>query len=329
MNPTDLTAVWLTLTTGLPDSGELSLAPLDVSVDAGAIHAGRDASGRLHLLVPVPPGTPVRVDRRSRGVGIERRELVVGADRRVFIDVVCHEPALNDVFQRLAAEMVATLVERPSDSVIVCQEVLSRWRELLERRRTALGAEAVAGLFGELHVLERILLADPARRVEVWTGPTGARHDFTTEAVSIEVKTSRAREGRHAEIHGVEQLQPVGDEELYLIFIRVEPRPSGRTVGDLVKSLKSLGADGARLDQLLAQVGWESTDDDERLVVVSEHVYPVDETFPRIVPATFATGAVPLGVTKIRYQVDLTGPAPVALDEAAADEVLQRLADHQ
>jgi hypothetical protein len=310
----------------MPDPGEVKMASLGVVNDSGDLFAGRDGSGRLHLLVPVPLGAPVREDLRSRGVVIERNELVVGGIRRPFADVVCHEPALNDVFERLASEMVSRVADRPGDSVTVCQEVLSRWRELLERRRTALGADAVAGLFGELLTLSRIVGLDPARRVDVWTGPMGAKHDFSSSGTAAEVKTTRRREGRFVEIHGVEQLQPVGLEELFLVFIRIESKPEGRTVGELIASLKQTGVDGPRLDRLVTQTGWEAAADDERLSVVEQRIYRVDEGFPRIVASSFAAGGLPAGVLRLRYEVDLTGLSPAPMDTASSEKVFFRLA---
>lgn len=326
MNPTDLAAAWLALTEGLPGAGEIRLSSLDAANNTGHLLVGSDSHQRLHLLVPVPPGHPVRVDRRSKGVGIERNEYVVGADRRPFVDVVCYEPALNDIFHRLAAEMVTRVVDKPADSVSVCQEVLARWRELLERRRPPLSPDALAGLFGELHVLSQLVARDPAHRVGAWVGPTGAVHDFQTATVEVEVKATARREGRLVGIHGAEQLQPTGDRELYLLFIRFRIDTAGRSVGDLVASLKSAGVDGIQLDELVALSGWSESVDDERFVVVEERLYRVDDAFPKIVPDSFTEGDVPSGVVRLQYEVDLTGPQPAPLGGPAASAVLDDLA---
>lgn len=329
MDPSDLAAAWIALTNKAAETGEITLAPLTVTNDVGPLHAGRDGMGRLHLLVPVRAGTPVRPDRRSRGVTIDRTELVVSGARQLFIDVVCHERPLNDVFQRLAAEMVQRMVGEPTASVAVCQQVLARWRELLERRRGSLGLEGLVGLFGELHTLERIVGNDPSRRIELWTGPTGSKHDLTTSSTEVEVKTSTRREGRFVEIHGVEQLQPTDGRALFLIFIRAEENQDGRTIGDIISSLKTLGVDSAYLDQLVSRTGWEATAEEDRLTVIEERAYAIDANFPRIVPSTFAAGGVPGGVLRLRYEVDLTGPAPVPLRDESLEGLLQELALHE
>ncbi|MFP4512484.1 MAG: PD-(D/E)XK motif protein, partial [Acidimicrobiales bacterium] len=235
--------------------------------------------------------------------------------------------SLSEEFRRLTADMAARIEAEPSSANRICHQVLGRWRELLHGRRPALGPEALTGLFGELHALHQVVERDPARRIELWTGPTGAPHDLTTPSAELEVKATRRREGRFVEIHGLDQLQPPEDGTLHLLYLRVEERDQGRTVSDLVESLRSLGVDSSRLDQLLDQSGWsEDEPDDDRLAIVEERMYLVDDSFPKIVPQSFVGGAPPDGVMQLRYTVDLTGPVPRCLQTRDHEFVLQRLA---
>ncbi len=326
MNPTDLDAAWVALGASSAGAGDIKLAQLMVSNHDGELYAGRDAAGRLHLLVPVSPGTPVRNDHLSKGVFIERAEYVVGGSRRPFVDVVCHDTLLSDVFQRLASEMVTEVAERPADSLTVCHQVLSRWRELLARPRVALGPEGVAGLFGELLVLGDIVAEDPASRIGCWRGPLGGKHDFIASSTGLEVKTTRRREGRFVEIHGAEQLEPNAGSSLFLEYVRVESQPGGSTVTDLILDLKESGVDGPQLDGLVARTGWQPSRDEEPFVVVERRTYAVDDAFPRIVPSTFGAGTVPPGILRLRYEVDLTGDSPVPLDPQQIRTIIKRLA---
>jgi hypothetical protein len=198
----------------------------------------------------------------------------------------------------------------------------------LDRRQPALGLDALAGLFGELWYLFKVVEHDPARRIQVWTGPTGARHDLTGSSIEMEVKTSRQREGRFVEIHGTHQLDSSTGVDLFLGFARVETDSSGATVEDLIRDLKEIGVDPIHLDQLVAQTGWNRQDEDlaARFVVVDHDIYAVDRLFPRIVAESFAIGAQPPGVLRLRYVVDLTGSTPPPLDLATANTVLKRLA---
>lgn len=326
MSSPDLDAAWAAIGNADVEPGMVKLSELPVENNVGRLVVGRDSHQRLHLLVPVPLGSAVPTDRRSRGVALERNEYVIGADRRLFFDVVCHDPELDDTFRQLAGEMVARIAADPDASVTSCQTVLAHWRELLERRLPPLSGEALAGLFGELHTLHRIVSRDPARRIAVWVGPTGATHDFRTDTTELEVKTTTKREGRFAEVHGVEQLVATGDRDLYLSFVRLRADATGQSVTDLIASLESSGADGIRLRELTAMVGWKEPADESRFVVAEERIYRVDGQFPKIVPSSFVGGETPGGVMRLRYEVDLTGPVPAFLGDAAVDGLFEELA---
>jgi hypothetical protein len=151
------------------------------------------------------------------------------------------------------------------------------------------------------------------------------------EGLSLEVKTSVARRGRIITIHGAEQLESFPGSDLYLAFIRLEEVPvGGHSIGELVKAIADLGADRADLLRLTSRVGYVADDADdsvERYVVTDERYYRVDDSFPRIVAASFAERRVPPGIVAIQYEVDLTGepPLPVATDEVAG--LLLRLSE--
>ena len=326
MNPTDLEAAWLALGADKADAGEIRLAALDAANDAGPLYLARDSQGRLHLLAPLPSGRPVQPDRRSKGVGIERNEYVIGATRTPCLDVICFEPGLDDVFRRLTVEMVSAIVDDPTNSISVCQKVLSRWRQMLERRRAPLNYGDLVGLFGELHVLRRYIGRDPAHRLSAWVGPTGAVHDFQVHDLAVEVKSTTTREGRFAEIHGVEQLEPPPGRELALVFLRLRADDSGTSVAEIVDSIKGTGADAIQLDEIVAATGWEPSPDEPRFVVTEELFYRVDAAFPRIVPGSFVSGALPAGLLRLRYDVDLTGAHPAPFDTVGSESVLDRLA---
>jgi len=101
---------------------------------------------------------------------------------------------------------------------------------------SALGPSRLAGLFGELVVLER-LLERRGDAANLWTGPSGHRHDFTGVTRSVEVKTSTATEGRRVRIHGLDQLEAPSGAGLDLVWVRVEQNASGRSVPALVEDL--------------------------------------------------------------------------------------------
>jgi hypothetical protein len=143
------------------------------------------------------------------------------------------------------------------------------------------------------------------------------------------VKVSAIPEGRYAEIHGDRQLEPLPGGNLYMIYLRMEGRPEGgQTVPGTIDRVVNRGVPRLALLELLERVGYsaldKSTYDRMRYDVLEQLTYAVDDSFPRVIPASFIGGITPIGVSHLRYIVDLSGPAPAPLDATAAAGVLDR-----
>lgn len=326
MEQVDLHAIWLALARDSGPSHRLRLAPLPITTDFGTAHLGRDGAARAHLLIPIAPDTAVRTDEQSEVVRITQTSLPIDGDQQHFIDIYCNDPSLEDVFQRLAEEMIQRLEANPRSAAVICQDVLSRWRHLLRSRREGMTLDEITGLFGELWLLDKIVTHDTAKRIDVWKGPLGARHDFVTRNSSIEVKATRKLEGRVIGINGIRQLEADDDRELFLQFIRVEPNSNGSTIDDHIFTLKNNGVDSAQLDRLIASAGWEPGTSTEKMTVTEADLYRVTEGFPRIVPTSFLGAELPLGVTRLRYSITLEAGTAEPLHHDECDAVYRRFA---
>jgi hypothetical protein len=311
---------------------DLRVIETDVRLRDGPVLLGLGVDGHRHLLVPQPPTETINEDLNSQGVRIEQRDLLDRGRLRRFGDVHCLVPHLNELFGTVAAEMLVAVAQRPEDPIPACSLVLDRWRELLRPtplRR--LGAEQLAGLLAELLVLRDVLEHDPARRLDVWTGPERARHDLRRQDRAVEVKATLVREGLLVEIHGAEQLDPPSDGLLWLAVVRFESVPGGGlAVPDAVRDLIDLGVPRHDLLVRLAEAGYRVEDEesygDVRYEVKERRLYAVEPGFPRIVPGTFVDGVMPAGVMRLTYVVDLTNQPPVPLDDEAAIAVYRDLA---
>jgi hypothetical protein len=248
-----------------------------------------------------------------------------------FIDVVCLVPRLNDLFADVAADMLEALQIDASDPGLVCQQVLGRWRELLERPDPRLlGPQQLAGLFGELLLVKDLVELSPSSALDAWTGPAKDQHDFTRESVAVEVKTTTVREGRVVQIHGAQQLEPPLGGYLYLAFVRLDVEDGGASVPGLIESILGNGVDRESFFNLLARSGYDPAQSLEyeypKFVVRERRLYPVVDGFPRIVGSSFIAAEIPAGVLRLRYDIDLTGEPPHALDDRNAATLLSRLA---
>lgn len=307
-----------------PVSGirRLRTSDLPVSVTNGPLVAAVDHTGCRHLLVPLPAGRHLR--RTITGTALELRERPLESDDEYvrYADLGCLRKELDEIFTGLCTDVMGTIDKHPDRPVRALHTVLDRWRSLFRSAGNVLGPEQVAGLFGELIILNRLLRLD-AGAATAWTGPSGHRHDFTLGTHAIETKASTATEGRRARIHGADQLTAPTGGTLDLVWVRLERAESGDSIVDLIDEAHELADDPADLLTRLALAGYRAADSDMyremRFAVTEELWYEVDERFPRVEQA-----ALPAAVLDVHYTIELSGLETSMTNDAA---VLRRLAN--
>jgi hypothetical protein len=193
--------------------------------------------------------------------------------------------------------------------------VLARWRWFWETPDAGLTDTEAVGLFGELWFLEFWLGPIDAATLGCWTGPARDRHDFKSPLASVEVKATRARTDGAAShrITTLDQLEDPETGQLHLFSLRLTPDPIGahslNASVDRIRNSLSASPDLLHdLDEHLARVGYSPADRDRYdspWRVTAEELYRVDRDFPRLTRDSFIEGAVPPGVDKIGYTLDL------------------------
>jgi len=186
----------------------------------------------------------------------------------------------------------------------------------------------LAGFYGELHVLERILRYTPAA-VDRWRGPLGEPHDFVSPGLDLEVKSTLSSEDDVVYIHGLRQLSAPVDGALRLAHLRVEsPSSDGDSLGELIDRLQRKDSVG-KLAGLLTAAGFGAEErraySEITFRIASERWYPVDPSFPRLTADIFTDGIVPEGLADFRYTLDLSCVSVLPLDERAVEETLLKL----
>jgi hypothetical protein len=332
---TDLEVVWAVLETQDGDLDGLRVRGTGVPLPAGEVLLASGADGHRHVLLPLQEGAAFAADTATRGVHITRRRLDTGHGIAEFVDVECRLTHLNPVFATLAADMLQAATDAPEQPATACRIVLDRWREFLGSERSPLlSEERTVGLLAELLELLEVLHHDPDRRVDVWTGPAGATHDLRRGAHAIEVKGTHVREGKFVEIHGVEQLVTPPAGSLHLAWHRFERDDSSAlSLPAVIREIQAQGVDNLVLTERLAFAGYDPAHGHEyeqrRYRTVESRLYAVDDTFPRVVPESFAHGDVSPGVFRLRYTVDLTNEPPSPVDASEADAIRRALAEEQ
>jgi hypothetical protein len=310
-------------------SPDLTIRESDVSVADGRVSHALDIDGRPAVLVPLAEGQPVPEDPGTRGVTIRNRELVDRGNRRAFLVVRSEEPALDPQFALFTDDLLSALAAQPESPAMACMTVLERWRNLMAAPPPPLlSRPSLAGLLAELHVLEAIAAKDPARAVDQWCGPEGARHDFVSEHGAIEVKATTGREGLKVQIHGILQMELPDHGPLTLYAEQLEEvHQGGDSVPDAIERVQQLGASQYGLRDRLEAIGFRSSDADiyrtVRFSVLRRAIALVDDRFPRIVRASFVDPSLPDRATDISYSIDVSDWA-VPTDESTYTDRLVR-----
>jgi hypothetical protein len=147
-------------------------------------------------------------------------------------------------FYDLATEVITEVVVEGIDPVAALGSAVARWDTLLARP-SLLSDESQAGLFGELWLLERLILVHGPPGVDAWVGPDRQAHDFRVEDAEFEVKTTSGTRRVHT-INGAGQLQPSPGSTLYLLSLKLTDAGSGgRTLAQAVTAIEELLSEAA------------------------------------------------------------------------------------
>jgi hypothetical protein len=310
----------------------LRMRDSDVVVPGGYVSHAVDVVGRRHLLIPLAGEQQPIADYHSHGVSLSPRELEDARGITRYIDVVCEEADLRDLFAIFCDDLLDRLAVAAAAPSAVCVSVLDRWRELFNPNRgRLLGEQALVGLLAELHVLEQIAGRDLGSALRLWTGPDKARADFTGSLAALEVKATTNRERATVAIHGIQQLDQGPLEDVYLHVEQFERVPAGGdSVPDAVRRLLAVGLNRGELLSGLAAVGYLEGDREAyaffRFELTATRTFRASAPgFPRLVPRSLADPGLALRIHEVRYSIDVSDAESVAGHLPTIDPALDHL----
>lgn len=286
----------------------------------GPVLVALDSSGTRHLLVRTDQDRPVRLPRPVAGLGLSVRRLhPAGQPDAAWIDLACGDPSWHRTFCGLCADVITELPVTGTTDPATLLAVLERWRRFWATDRDGLTRDQQLGLLGELWLLLEWLPRLTLSAVTAWRGPLRGRHDFVTDSVSVEVKTTCTATGPVVHyVARLDQLDEPGAGELYLLSLRAVPDPLGAVSLDalLIRARHAAATIGATcvalLDDRLRSLGVTPTHEgrySERLRIAQQELYRVGPGFPRLVLSTFPTG-LPAGITDVSYSLDTSACRP-------------------
>ncbi|TQS26110.1 PD-(D/E)XK motif protein [Microbispora sp. KK1-11] len=308
---------------------KVRVSELPLGSDQGRLSAAVDHEGHRHILVPISPQQPVRRGLDGPVLILRKRPLEDEDTYQTYADLCCLRPDLNDLFTMLCADVLETIAAMPDKPLKALYRVLDRWKALFQTKGAPLGADQLAGLYGELKVLVRLFEKDGSAH-RLWHGPRGHHHDFSAGGAAVEVKASTAGEGRRVRVHGLEQLDPPVDGTLQLVYYKLERvSDQGESVPELVDRALRLCDDEAALLRLLANTNYRSADtafyQDVRFSTIEERWYQVGMEFPKLTGNDLAAAGIPIRVRDVTYTIDLSSEPPTPLGPEQVEEHLNTL----
>ena len=242
------------------------------------------------------------------------------ADDRLRCEMRLTNSALADVFTRLAVDVAGAVASAVTHvaGVRALFERLELWRRLLQSGTPGgLSPAECRGLYGELHVLGRLLDAGltPRSVVSAWTGPLHGHQDFQFDRAAIEVKTTSAKQPQTIPIASERELDAAGVGQLFVVHNSLDERRGGQgeTLTAAATRLRQAVAEDpqavALLDQLLQTAGLLTQHSElyaePHYSLRACRTFAVGDGFPRIVESDLQPG-----VGDVRYEIQLGALAP-------------------
>lgn len=255
--------------------------------------------------VAVECSEPLEISEGFAGARLRTVERVVAGRHRRFLRLESSIGWLRNEFGLICEHMISV------ESGIAVRKALladplawwQRWRHLLGN---ALVDKHGYDVLAELLALEMLVIKGATYE---WSGPFGGVVDIKTPATDYEVKSTISRYGAVINISGQFQLAASSGKPLKLVHFRFEPVNDGLSIDLVCDRLIALGVDAAMLEGALQRLGMEAgcSARKEEYNLLEALSYTVDDSFPRITPASFIGGVLPAGVVQFEYRVDLSG----------------------
>lgn len=229
--------------------------------------------------------------------------------RGIRIGITLLDSDLAKNFSMMCYEMAerSSAADAIKPAFTILLTALANWAELFKTKTSdGLTREEVLGLFGELLVLESLLLEskiNPETLILGWRGPYGDTRDIGVNGIRIEVKTQRSTSALKLRISSLTQLDDHGDQ-IFIALLRLSPSEKGRTLIELVDSINhslkehTLATLEFARKIILTGMDVNSELSREPYAVDDQLAYRVTSNFPRLIP-----GNVPVGISNAQYEI--------------------------
>ena len=278
------------------------------------LSAGRRFPGNEEaLLAGFSSASVATAEKLPEGQGFNVERVDPLNDGRTWLALTRRSSGSVELFLAMVCDVSGALdAEAGADEARLLRVFLGRvraWQEFMRKGAQALSPEAEIGLVGELTLLATIIKAGvPAElAIESWVGPLDGIQDFELGTGAIEVKATLSSTGFPARIGSLEQLDDAVRQPLFVAGVRLRQVADGQNLPDFVSVLKASMAGDVEAERMFAErllaAGYFDAHTDRyprRFDLTGTRLIEVGLGFPRLTP-----GAVPAGVLKAMYEIDL------------------------
>jgi hypothetical protein len=297
-----------------PSAGKSIRSPISgTNIVGREYQIGKDHNGALSLRVPCDyAGSSTMPLWQTRLISVTKESREANGVTEGWIIVHFSRLVPGEQVTSLAAYIIDAIEPTGTDSEKTVLGVLKEWKKLFVEDSSAFGYEKVVGLWGELHILNKLIDINEEKALSVWTGPIRGSHDFAGIDSSIECKTTTNKIVKNVHISSVYQLVPPGlDGTLTLAYVQIEERArDGKSLTAFIEETAKRLTHPDVFFEKLSHLGYErnvtkTAHTETAFGLCKESYYDVAGDFPRVVPISFTGGKIPADVEEISYTIDL------------------------
>jgi len=262
-----------------------------------------------------------------RGMSVEYKKIdIINEGIKGVFDFSCNSIGFKHNFITIFNDVLKA-AETTRNLKTSTKQVIEKWFYFLQLpRKEALDFGQVVGLAGELLSLEKFiqLTENISLCLDSWVGPLKARRDFIFKKIEIEVKTSAKQQGHIHKINGIDQLEQMDKEDIYLHSWNIlrDYADKAYTINNVISRIVNIIDNEENLKEKffdkLYETGYDIRDksvyDNLKLRTIDSFITLVDSEFPSITRNSFASG-LNNRVIRIDYEIDINGIKTIDLKQ--------------
>lgn len=292
-----------------------------------------DIEGNRKIYLPLLSNVNFKQDKRSSSIQITKSNNDFNQNLNEYIEICCINPDNSEFifnkFNTLASMIFSKIKFEKIDNYSAVKSTIQEWRDFFRLvKKTYLSIEEIRGLIGELYFLNEILNYDQSL-FESWHGPESDRHDFRSNNVAVEVKTSGTK-NKIIKISSIEQLDKPANSKLFCQLYQLEQDDKSYSIPLLIDEIvEKHNISKMELERKLNDLNYDFNDrkyyeeDKRRFRIIQNQLFEVNQNFPKITNEVFVEKKLPKGVVDINYKINLSDIDDLSLNEK--EEIIKKM----